>query len=323
MASMRCVAVAVILSSVAFSQDAGRDDIALASKSPMQLARYIESHKVFDWVALASALGIPPPGQYDFRCGAAVVENPCSTQVVNVLNPDQAVLIVQGELLSLRDVYLRYVRKPNGEWQFSGERTAFVKEYPRRHEVTRLGGRPFLKIASDHSQIGFALMQEVEDWFDLTQPGFEPVFSFTPRGSNEPFAFAVGREVTAQSVYHQVAGVETIDLILNVQFNGPGLDVPATYTGVYDRPAGEKKFSLRTAYSGWDRKASIPLKDFEDLAGFEDGPSNERLVTYAFSGLQKIASGSDHEARDWLRFVLEHVGDTPEKRALLELLAKH
>jgi hypothetical protein len=319
---MKRAAVAIVLSSIAFSQDARRDDIVVASKSPTELARYIESHKVFDWVALARALGIPPPGQYDFRCGAAVVENPCSTQVVNVLNPDQAILIVQGELLSLRDVYLRYVRKPNGEWQFSGERTAFVKEYPRRHEVARLTGRPFLKIASDHSQIGFALMQEVEDWFDLTQPGFEPAFSFTPVGSYEPFAFAVGRAVSAQCVYRQVSGVETIDLILDVHFNGPGLDIPATYTGVYGRPAGGKKFSLRAAYSGWDPKASIPLKDFEDLAGFDGGPADERLVTYAFSGLQKIASGSDHDAREWLTFVLEHVEDIPEKRTLLEMLAK-
>jgi hypothetical protein len=45
-------------------------------------------------------------------------------------------------------------------------------------------------------------------------------------------------------------------------------------------------------------------------------------VTYAFSGLQKIASGSDHDAREWLTFVLEHVEDIPEKQTLLEMLAK-
>jgi hypothetical protein len=197
MATIRSVAATIILSSLAFSQDARRDAIVLASKSPTRLARYIESHEVFDWVALAGALGIPAPGRYNHRCGGAREQNPCSTQVVNVLSPDQAILIVQGEMLALRDVYLRYLRKPNGEWQFAGERTAFVKTYPRRHEVARLNGRPFLKIASDYSQIGSGLMQEVEDWFDLTQPDFEPVFSFTPRGSAAGFGLAVDRAVSA------------------------------------------------------------------------------------------------------------------------------
>jgi hypothetical protein len=36
----------------------------------------------------------------------------------------------------------------------------------------------------------------------------------------------------------------------------------------------------------------------------------------------KIATGTDPDARQWLQSVLDHAKDTPEKRALLELLAK-
>jgi hypothetical protein len=328
MATMYRVAAVMILSPFVFSQDAQQTELAVASKSPFQLARYLESHKIVDWGALRSSLGTrdplgigDPPSLY-VPCGEAP-ENPCSTQVVTVLNPDQEILIIQGNLVRRNDVYLRYLRKTNGEWQFAGERRAWVNEYPRRHEVMRLDGKPFLKISRDRSQAGGALMQEVEDWFDLTQPGFDPVFSFTAQGSCEPFSFAVGHTVRAQAIGRQASGLETIDLILNIHFDGPGLDMAATYVGVYDRSSGEKKFSLRRACSGLNRSAAIPTEDFEGLGGVDfDKLSNQRLLFYAFSGLQKIASGSDENAREWLRIVLSHSDDTREKRTLSELLGK-
>ena len=186
-----------------------------------------------------------------------------------------------------------------------------------------MNGRPYLKIRSDHSQVGFALLQEVEEWFDLTQPGFRPVISFTSQGSYEPFSFAVGRTVEAQASASQTPGRETIEIVLNVHFNGIGLDIPATFIGIYERPSGARAFSIRRAYSDPDRRTAIPTEDLEGLGGPDlDKLSNERLVFYALSGLQTIASGSDEEARQWLKLVLEHVRDTPEKRALLDLLRR-
>jgi hypothetical protein len=38
------------------------------------------------------------------------------------------------------------------------------------------------------------------------------------------------------------------------------------------------------------------------------------LLAYALPGLQKIAIGSDSEAKEWLRSILEKAKDTPEKR---------
>ena len=326
MAMMRGFAATIILSTIAFAQDARRDDIVVALKSPTQLARYIESHQAFDWVALANGLGIPPPGQYDSRCGAAAVEDPCSAQVLSVLNPDQDILIIQGESSQHSDVYLRYLQKPNGEWTFAGERTAFVKEFPRGHEVMRLGGKPFLKIASDHSQIGASLMQEIEDWFDLTQPEFDPVFSYTVHGSYTPFNFGVWRTIGALAVPIPSQGFERIDLVVNVTFSGPRMNLPETYVGAYERHPGEKKFTIRRAYSDQVRRTEMSAADFEGIGGVKvdliEFP-NERLLFYALPGLQKIASGSDKDGREWLQFVLEHTDDCPEKRSLLELLAKH
>ncbi len=316
------LAAAMILWTVALAQTAQEAEVAVAAKSPLTLARYVESHNVFDWDALWKALGARDADLKLTPCGWAR-DNPCSAEIATVLNPDQAVVIIRGSGGPLTVIYVRYLQEESGDWRFAGARRAYIKEYPSRHEILRFGGKPFLMISSDHSQIGVGFMQEVEDWFDLTQPDFEPVFSFTAHGSETRFGFGVGRTIHSQSIFSQRSGFDSIELILNVQFTGPSLNLPSTYVGVYDRPANEKKFTLLSAYSDLDRRTAIPKEDFEDLtAFFEDGPSNEKMLVYALPGLQKIATGSDPEARQWLQSVLSFAKDTPEKRSPLDLLTK-
>jgi hypothetical protein len=315
------VAVAIVLSSLASAQTKREPDIIHASKSPFLLARYVESHKVFDWNAVFGALGTRDPELVLPPCGANA-HDPCSTQIVTVFNPDQAILILQSGNTPSNDVYLRYLEDANGAWRFAGERRAFIQHYSRRHEVMRFGNKPFLKISSDRSQPGGGFMQEVEDWFDLTQPDFEPVFSVTVGGNERRPPVGVGRSLSALCVIGQASARETIDVILHVQFVGTGLDLAAAYVGVYDRAPSEKKFVLRRAFSGLGRDAPISTKDFAGLADIFH-LSNEQLLVFALPGLQKIASGSDKDAREWLDSILSHAKDTPEKETLLESLAKH
>lgn len=181
-----------LVSSLAQAQD-----IASVSKSPLDLARYVESHADVDWRALFAALRVPQREHWVPPCGARG-DDPRSAQVVTVLDPDQQIVIIHSGLLAVDDVYLRYMKQGQG-WRFAGAFSAYVKNYPRRYEVFRFNSKPFLKIASDHSQTGFFLLQEVEDWFDLTQPGFDPVFSFTAEGSSRPLCFAVRQTVTAHA----------------------------------------------------------------------------------------------------------------------------
>ena len=303
--------------SIALAQDVGT-----ASKSPIELERYVESHAVVDWNQLLTALGLQEPKYWARPCGARG-DDPCSAQVVTVLNPDQQIVIIHGDLLAVRDVYLRYMRQGDG-WRLAAAYWPYVKNYPRRYEIFRFNNKPFLKISSDHSQIGFSLLQEVEDWFDLTQPGFDPVFSFTAAGSLRPFCFAIGRTITAHTLATTRSGIETIDLFLDVHyFVGAGNDTPATYVGTYTRPSGDKRFSLRSAYSGYTRKDPIPLKDFEGLGVDIGEMPNDRLLVYALPELQRIASGSNADAKECLQQILKETGDTPERRTLSDLLAKH
>lgn len=67
----------------------------------------------------------------------------------------------------------------------------------------------------------------------------------------------------------------------------------------------------------------IPTEDFNGMVGVDDDLSHERLLFYAFPGLKTIASGSNDDARQWLRSVLSNAADTPEKRTLTDLLGRH
>ena len=110
---------------------------------------------------------------------------------MRVAKPEQIILIIEGKFRRTNDVFLRYLRTANGNWKFAGERRAFVRNEIRKQEITSVFGKPFLKIASDRTQVGFSIRQEVEEWFDLTRSDLKPVFTFTREGSFSNFGLSV------------------------------------------------------------------------------------------------------------------------------------
>jgi hypothetical protein len=311
------LAIAILLSPAAFAQESG---IAVAAKSPLTLARYIEAHREdVDWAGLWKALGTQAPRTLYPLCGGGVYS--CSTEIVTVVNPDQAILIIQSSGVRTHDIYIRYLQEQDGSWRFGGLSSATLYDgYPRQHEMIRVRNKPFLSISSNLSQVGGGFSQLVEDWFDLTQPDFEPVFSLTTDASVS-FGYPIWRDIKAQASPVRGSGVETIEVSLTVAFNGVGRDLGENmFGGVYERPAGEKTFTLRSAHSGHNNGGPIPIVDFEALAGLD--LAAEQSLKYAFPALKDIATGSNAEAKQWLRDALGQIRSTPEKETLLELLAK-
>lgn len=302
----------------AITTDAAEEaEISAAVKSPETLAGYVKSHKKVDWEALQKALGLKE-GQFWFApCAANYLagEAPCTALIETVSNPKQAIVTIRGGELSHAIEHLRYLQEPGGGWKFAGEINAVGHYQAGAHRLTQIGSSPFLIVSTDHSQNGMATQQTLEEWYDLTLPDLERVFTFTPDGAQGRYGLGVGREIKATCKASEANGVERIEMTLAIDYDGPGLNLPATYTGVYERRPGEEKFALR--------RATIPVQDFKELADPFSDLSNEKLLQYALPGLEKIASGSDADAKKWLKSVLEYAQDTPEKRALLDLLGKH
>jgi hypothetical protein len=321
-ASRFVVVVGLACAAICRAQIPPQPEIALAVKSPTSLARYIESHPVVEWSAIRRALDLGESEHWLAPCGPkSPYGNRCSTETVTAKKPEQAILIV-GSASSYALEYLRYIEEPSGDWRFSGELNVLQRNGPSHHQLTSHWNRPFLAISSDHSQHGVAIRQVVEDWFDLTKPDFKPMFSFTTDGSEYRWSYGVGRTMHETCKVRRTAQAEVIDLALDIHFDGVGLDQKATYVGIFERREKERTFKLRSAYAGLDRSKPIPTEEFADLADPFSGIDNEELLGLALPGLEKIARGTDADAKEWLKSILNDAKDTPEKRRLLDLLVK-
>jgi hypothetical protein len=186
---------------------------------------------------------------------------------------------------------------------------------------------PFLRISGQGAS-GSDVDSEIETWFDLTQTGFEPVFRYTVQGSENRMGVGVSRRIRATAWSDFDTNAETIRLNLEVRYSSSyDTDLGfAEYEATYQRRANQSKFSLQKVTQSAPNEPAISSKDFEDLANIDFGdppvPSNERLLAYTLPRLKQIASSKDEQDRGWLRSVLGFCKDTPERRTLLELLAK-
>jgi hypothetical protein len=295
------------------------DDLARAAKNPYDLARFIDSHFGFDWEVLWKALGTEGP--FIQPCGKlSGGKRQCSTELIIVLNPDQAILLVQGDATPA-DIYIRFLQEKDGSWRFSGVQEALIHNHPRWHEIERSTGTPFLRIHSQGAR-GSGIDSEIEDWYDLTQPGFDPVFSFTVDGYEQGFDFAISRKFSATII---AAQRDSLDVFLEVHFTGEGSGGGynlgmARYSAVYTRTGATKPFSLYTAYAGLLGKAEISRSEFEALADMNEGPSDQDFIRYTLNNLSEIATGKDAGAKKWLRALLNRSKNTPEVRKLKALL---
>ena len=70
--------------------------LSRAAKNPYDLARFIDSHLSFDCNVIWKALGAEP---LSFQpCGNPSERKHCSTELITVLDPDQIILAIHGDI---------------------------------------------------------------------------------------------------------------------------------------------------------------------------------------------------------------------------------
>lgn len=209
-----------------------------APLSPFELAQSIDSGSPIDWNATWKKLGRtdePPPSLV--HCGDPQFWS-CSTELITVPSPSQIIMLVQPEYGG-DDSCLRFMKQGDG-WKFTGYHEAYLKYYPRRHEMLRFAGKPFLEISVQGAS-GSGLASETAEWFDLTLPGFEPAFSFPVQGHNNLLPSAIGWQVQGDAMQERDSAVEAIHLFLTVRFDFDGEDLSgANFSGIYERSPGKR-----------------------------------------------------------------------------------
>ena len=74
--------------------------------------------------------------------------NPCSdcqSEILTVRKPDQAIAILYNDVPRHDDLYIRYLKQPDGSWKLSGIQLVYIEETTnaRPHKVVRLWAKPF------------------------------------------------------------------------------------------------------------------------------------------------------------------------------------
>lgn len=241
-----------------------------APLSPFELAAAVEASAPVDWAGVWERMkaGVPPkdlPHCGDPRYSA------CTTELITVLNPEQTILLVQSDARDA-DYYLRFL-KDGAAWKFAGAHLARLQYYPRRHEMARLAGKPYLRI-SVQGEAGSTLSSEVEEWMDLSGPGFEPVLTFPARGHSAFLPGEIVREISAYA--KQENNGENVLLDLTVRFSFAAHDLgEMNFAGVYARPEGKRSFELQRAYirPSSSARAAIPNEEFTALLQMYEGPN--------------------------------------------------
>ncbi len=251
----------VLFASIAFAQSDVDAELAKAAKSPYDLARFVDSHQEFDVAALWKALG-----------AKSLLAGPrCrfTEELISVVNPFQVIVhlhdIRRNFVMSIFVIGVRAERR-NEHVAIRGAVCKRGQRYYEPHqEVRHIGPKPYF-LATEQGVSGSDWGSQIENWFDLTLPTFEPVLRLTKTYHYSGSPARIGYEAIAMLVGELVnAPDERINLTYQVTFQAYGwLDVQELQV-VYSRRGS--KFVFDSALS------KIPKRDL-DAALFYD----ERLV---------------------------------------------
>jgi hypothetical protein len=293
-------------------------DLVRAAKSPYDLARFVDTHPDFDPAPLWKALGIDRYMVDSMPFPASG----CSEELIAVLDPPQAIVLLRGGIGHWQEVYLRFRRPAGldqpGPWTFAGYFLNTLRPIDSKHELIRFGSKPYLLVTSEQQQAGVGWRAVDQTWIDLTAARLQPVFELTVE-DYDSVPLSIGLRSTGYVVSLDATPVERITVAYDVRFEFP---FPAT--GDLGSRSGQAVYTRRGDRFVFDAALSkTPKAEIDKLYRFdtEQRPSNEDRLRYTLPELKKIAAGADAGHKAWLKEFLAECGNTPEKREIQALLS--
>src|SRR5271157_4992863 len=107
-AARPALVIAAVISAFFLPRPVFADDdaeLAQAAKSPYDIARFVDTHKTFEWTPLWKALGITDNAARLMR--SEEQGETCSEDLITVLDPPQVIVLLRGGVEHWQEVYLR------------------------------------------------------------------------------------------------------------------------------------------------------------------------------------------------------------------------
>jgi hypothetical protein len=292
-------------------------DLARAAQSPYQLHQFIQTHYAFQWEPLEKALGTRL--DIGFDCEGNQEWHSCFSEIITTTEPRRVIVFISA--MPMNGEYLVFVPLSPDEsrWRFAIGFHQFVRYWDLKHRIVSLGRTSYL-VTNEQGVSGTGVGSEIEIWRDMAGPSFDPMLSYRTKGHYMGAADDFIRDFDAVSVSTEEGPPASVAVRYNLDFRGykNGKETEFLELGsrsdtvVYQRNAvGQFTF---------DALASRLTAAAERSLYGDEGPSCEEFLKNDFAGLKAVASGTDHDARNWLSRYLNECNTSKEAGELKRTL---
>ena len=294
--------------------------------SPYDIEYFIEDHPQSDLSRLWQRLGVP-----------LAEDNSNDKEVLRSCNhckadrfqydldgePGDEVLLRISDRLSESYTFLVLQMEANRSdyWKLLGHINAWGKYKSAQHTILIADGRPWLIIQGQGAS-GSGVALYIDRVFEVTKRGLRQVATYPSGGFQSGIPDGPTKEFSGRLISCQVKGnqaIVTIEFAINYSI--------WSVSERQDRPLFNKRQkAILTRSMGSERRATVDrtrseVSQHELESVFNiDSMTEADFLKYNYSQLLEIAGGRDGSRKRWLRTYLQTCDNSPEKRALAQLV---
>jgi hypothetical protein len=286
---------------------------------PYQFARFVNTHPGYDLSPFWKIFKIPPRWGSDFNLNCE--EGGCKAESIGFRDGKIFGTVVRVDGSGrLGTIFLRFRQQtPDllSRWRFVDSFEPDSSGISPDHRSITVNEYHFFLIR-ERGPHGTGLSSMTQYIFDLTEPKFEPVLTYTDEGYEAMMGGGPTQQVQAFLANVEIEHRQTITIHRTVRFTAND-NVPLgkmQCETVYTRQ-GKGPFRMDPQRS---TATARQVSRICDIGVGGQGMDEVDFLRYNFRNLKRIAAQGPDAAQDWLEDFLDQASDIPEKHELERLL---
>jgi hypothetical protein len=295
------------------------DDIPAIAADPYKFARFVNMHPGYDLSPFWKILKIPHRWGRDFNLNCE--EGGCKAESIGFRDEKIFGTVVRVDSVGgPGTIFLRFRQQtPNllSKWRFVDSFEPDSSGISPDHRLITVNEYGFF-LVRERGPHGSDLWSTNQHIFDLTEPKFEPVLTYTDEGYEAMMVGGPAREVQAFLANVEIEHRQAITIHRTVRFtaNDHVLLGKVQCETVYTRE-GRGPFRLDPQRS---TATARQVSRIYDIGIADHDMDDVDFLRYNFRNLKRIAAQGPDAAQDWLEDFLDQASDIPEKQELQRLL---